>query len=140
LNDKAESRGVIVTAQIPDRLTVWCVAEFVQDITKRLVDNAIKFGKREDGRVWVRAEIQDEWMVLTVEDDGIGIDPANIKHIFERFRQLNREKLEQQGIGLGLTMADRLVDLHGGRIEVESEPGVGSTFSVYLPVGGPELG
>jgi two-component system sensor histidine kinase/response regulator len=137
LGDKAERRQVILTAQIPDRLVIWCVAEFVQDVVKRLVDNAIKFSRREEGHVWVRAEMQDEWVAISVEDDGIGIDPANLKHIFERFRQLDREKLEQQGIGLGLALADRLVDLHGGHIHVESEPGVGSTFTVYLPIGGP---
>ena len=137
LDEKAEKRGVIVSAQIPDRLTTWCVPEFAQDVVRRLVDNAIKFSKREEGHVWVRAEPQDEWVAITVEDDGIGIDPGNLKYIFERFRQLDREKLEQQGIGLGLALADRLVELHGGRIEVESEPGVGSTFTVYLPVSAP---
>jgi two-component system sensor histidine kinase/response regulator len=135
LGGKAEKRRVILSAQIPDQLVVWCVADFVQDVVKRLVDNAIKFSKREEGHVWIRAERQDEWAVITVQDDGIGIDPANLKYIFERFRQLDREKLEQQGIGLGLALADRLVDMHGGHIHVESEPGVGSTFAVYLPVG-----
>jgi two-component system sensor histidine kinase/response regulator len=136
LDEKAEKRKVIVSAQIPDQLTIWCVGDFVQDAMRRLVDNAIKFSKREDGHVWVRAEVVNDWVVITVQDDGIGIDPANLKLIFERFRQLDREKLEQQGIGLGLALADRLVDLHGGHIEVESEPGVGSTFTLYLPVEG----
>jgi two-component system sensor histidine kinase/response regulator len=136
LDDEAEGRGVIVTAQIPDQLNVWCVSEFVQDIAKRLIDNAIKFSKREDGHIWVRAEMQDGWAVIAVEDDGIGIDPANLKEIFERFRQIDREKLEQQGVGLGLALAERLVNLHGGRIHVESEPGEGSTFTIYLPMDG----
>jgi two-component system sensor histidine kinase/response regulator len=136
LDEKAEKRKVIVSAQIPDQLTIWCVGDFVQDAMRRLVDNAIKFSKREDGHVWVRAEMINDWVVITIQDDGIGIDPANLKLIFERFRQLDREKLEQQGIGLGLALADRLVDLHGGHIEVESEPGVGSTFTLYLPVEG----
>jgi two-component system sensor histidine kinase/response regulator len=136
LDEKAEKRRVIVSAQIPDQLTIWCVGDFVQDAVRRLVDNAIKFSKREDGHVWVRAEMINDWVVITIQDDGIGIDPANLKLIFERFRQLDREKLEQQGIGLGLALADRLVDLHGGHIEVESEPGVGSTFTLYLPVEG----
>jgi two-component system sensor histidine kinase/response regulator len=136
LDEKAEKRKVIVSAQIPDQLIIWCVGEFVQDAVRRLVDNAIKFSKREDGHVWVRAEMVNDWVVITVQDDGIGIDPANLKLIFERFRQLEREKLEQQGIGLGLALTDRLVDMHGGHIEVESEPGVGSTFTIYLPVEG----
>jgi len=136
LDEKAERRKVIVSAQIPDQLSIWCVPEFVQDVVRRLVDNAIKFSRREDGHVWVRAEMVNDWVAITVQDDGIGIDPANLKLIFERFQQLDREKLEQQGVGLGLALADRLVDLHGGRIEVESEPGEGSTFTVYLPVEG----
>jgi two-component system sensor histidine kinase/response regulator len=136
LDEKAERRNVIVSAQIPDQISIWCVPEFVQDVVRRLVDNAIKFSRREEGHVFVRAEIVKGWAVIAVQDDGIGIDPANLKLIFERFQQLDREKLEQQGVGLGLALADRLVDLHGGRIDVESEPGMGSTFTVYLPVEG----
>jgi two-component system sensor histidine kinase/response regulator len=136
LDEKAERRNVIVSAQIPDQISIWCVPEFVQDVVRRLVDNAIKFSRREEGHVFVRAEIVKGWAVIAVQDDGIGIDPANLKLIFERFQQLDREKLEQQGVGLGLALADRLVGLHGGRIDVESEPGMGSTFAVYLPVEG----
>ena len=98
----------------------------------------VGFAQRQVGDGDVRGRDLDDLAgdVVAVEDDGIGIDPVNLKQIFERFRQINREKLEQQGVGLGLALADRLVDLHGGRIHVESEPGEGSTFAVYLPVDG----
>jgi len=70
---------------------------------------------------------------LTVEDKGIGIPPEEIPNLFERFRQIGREKTEQQGLGLGLAIARDIVNLHGGKIEVKSEPGRGSSFTICLP-------
>ncbi len=130
----AEKRNVAITMRVPKELTAFCVPRYVQDVVFRLVDNAIKFSNREGGHVWVRAEVQDGYAVISVQDNGIGIDPAQQKHLFNRFRQIDREIMEQQGVGLGLAIAQRLVQLHGGDIAVESQPGEGSTFTVRLPI------
>jgi signal transduction histidine kinase len=58
-----------------------------------------------------------------------------MEHLFERFRQVNRDQLEQQGVGLGLAIAQELIRLHRGQITVESTPGQGSTFTILLPLG-----
>jgi len=136
----AEERHVTLEADVPPHLRVLGVALYLQDALGRLVDNAIKFCKRQGGHVAITAEEQGECVVLRVSDDGIGIDPAHLEAIFERFSQVDRERLEQQGVGLGLTIARDLVQLHGGRITVESQPGVGSTFTVTLPSAGGGLG
>lgn len=67
-------------------------------------------------------------------DQGIGIPPEASPYLFRRFQQIDRERQEQQGVGLGLAIAQETVRLHGGVIEVESTVGQGSTFTIRLPV------
>ena len=109
-------------------------AEYLVDALGRLVDNAIKFSKPEGGEIRLRAAQEGAWVRLEVEDQGIGIPAAELPRLFEPFHQVNRKRMEQQGAGIGLVIAKGLVELHGGRIEVESELGVGSRFSILLPV------
>jgi signal transduction histidine kinase len=71
-----------------------------------------------------------------VADQGVGIAPKELDHIFERFRQIDRDRMEQQGSGLGLALAIELIRLHKGEITVESELGEGSTFTIRLPIAG----
>ncbi len=110
-----------------------CEPLFV-DALKHLLDNAIKFSRGEVRRVDVRIQVSsDGWVEVAVQDQGVGIPAHEIPHLFERFRQINRERLEQQGIGLGLAIAQELIRLHGGEIVVESQVNVGSTFTIRLP-------
>lgn len=67
-------------------------------------------------------------------DRGVGIPAEHLSHVFERFRQIDREKMEQQGIGVGLSIAQELIRLRGGEITVESVLDEGSTFTIRLPV------
>ncbi|MDY7039635.1 MAG: response regulator [Chloroflexota bacterium] len=99
----------------------------------RLLDNAIKFSKREGGRVTVRAWGEGHDVHVEFKDTGIGLPAAEIPRAFERFYQVDRARMEQQGVGLGLPIALGLVEAHGGRIVVESQLGVGSTFTAILP-------
>ena len=99
-----------------------------------LLDNAIKY--TEDGgrvRLWARAEADE--VVIVVEDSGIGIDPALLPHVFDLFIQADRSlERKQGGLGLGLTLVRRLVEMHGGRVEAASAgPGLGSAFTIRLP-------
>ena len=75
----------------------------------------------------------DNQAVLRIRDTGIGIEPADLPHIFERFYRADRAR-SRQGTGLGLSIAQMLVEQLGGRITAQSEPGKGSTFSVWLPL------
>jgi signal transduction histidine kinase len=116
-------------------LDVLCVPYYVQDALTRVIHNAIKFSTR-GSQVLISATQAAEHIIITVQDTGIGMEADQIALIFERFRQLNRESLEQQGVGLGLTIAMNLVHLHNGRLEVESSPGYGTKVTITLPVNG----
>jgi two-component system sensor histidine kinase/response regulator len=104
------------------------------EIVRRLVDNAIKFSKKGGGHGIVSTQAVGGFWVLQVTDDGIGIRRDAIPHIFEAFRQVDREKREQQGAGLGLAIVRGLVEVFGGRVAVESLPGRGSRFTIHLPL------
>jgi signal transduction histidine kinase/FixJ family two-component response regulator len=100
---------------------------------RKVVDNAFKF--TDEGRVALLARPQRDAVELSVADTGIGIDPASLALVFEPFRQLDGATTRQHGgIGLGLHMARRLVEMLGGSLSAESEPGRGSTFRIRLPL------
>jgi signal transduction histidine kinase len=104
------------------------------DALERLIDNGIKFSQDEGAPVRVATRATNGWVEIAVSDEGVGIRPQDVRHLFKRFRQFEREEREQQGAGLGLHVAHRLVELHGGEITVESAPGEGSTFTLRLPI------
>jgi signal transduction histidine kinase len=105
----------------------------VKQILLNLLSNAVKFTP-EGGRVGLTATAADGVITIAVSDTGIGIAPEDQAAIFEEFRQVGREDArKQEGTGLGLTLAKKFVELHGGRIWVESHVGQGSTFTFTLP-------
>ncbi|MGD8625307.1 MAG: response regulator [Anaerolineae bacterium] len=104
------------------------------DIVRRLLDNAIKFSKRQGGTVRVSTQVKDEEWVLTIADRGVGIRREALASIFEAFRQVDRARLEQQGAGVGLTIVRGLVQVHGGRIDVQSTLGEGTISTIHLPL------
>jgi signal transduction histidine kinase len=88
----------------------------------------------EGGRIGINARQADGTSEISVTDTGIGISPEDQPRIFEEFRQVGSENAKKvKGTGLGLTLAKKFVELHGGRIWVTSEPGKGSTFCFTLP-------
>ncbi|MEA3375969.1 MAG: ATP-binding protein, partial [Chloroflexota bacterium] len=106
------------------------------DALGRLIENGIKFSRDGSKRVAISIEAGKEWVRIAVTDEGVGIPVDQQEHLFDRFRQFNRDQLEQQGVGLGLAIAQELIHLHGGRITVESAPKQGSTFTILLPLAG----
>lgn len=117
----------------PDLPPLLIYETFFTDALGRLVDNAIKFSRRKGKRVLVSAKAVEGWVHIAVTDEGVGISPQGVTRLFERFRQINREQMEQQGIGLGLSIAKALIACMGGDISVESVLGEGSTFTISLP-------
>ncbi|HVR42708.1 MAG TPA: ATP-binding protein [Thermoanaerobaculia bacterium] len=108
-------------------------AQRIEQVISNLLDNAIKFSPR-GSRVTLAAGRTAEGSVITVRDQGEGITPEEQARIFHRFYRVDRSRSQRvPGSGLGLSIAKHLTALHGGRIEVESEPGRGATFRVVLP-------
>ena len=104
----------------------------IEQVLTNLLANAIRHTPR-DGRIEVRAR-SGEQLVVEVADSGPGIPPADLPHVFDRFWRGDRSRARDRGgAGLGLAIARQLVEAHGGRIWVESEPGAGSTFGFALP-------
>jgi signal transduction histidine kinase/DNA-binding response OmpR family regulator len=108
-----------------------------RQVVLNLLSNAVKFTP-DGGRVDVRASIQGQDLVLTVADTGVGVSADERERIFDSFQQGTRPSEQAEGTGLGLTLSKRIVELHGGRIWVESEVGKGSTFGFALPAGSDE--
>ncbi|WP_293027262.1 ATP-binding protein [Natronococcus sp.] len=99
---------------------------------QNLLENAIKYSGEDPPRVHVEAEESDDEWIVAVSDDGIGIDPEDQDRIFDVFDRLHSRE-EYEGTGIGLALCERIAERHGGTIEVDSEPGEGSTFFVTLP-------
>ena len=98
-----------------------------------LLANAVKFTVR--GSVTVRAFEHNDAVVFEVQDTGVGLSPEDCERVFEKFYRVKKDRDMAQGTGLGLALVKHIVeDVHGGRIEVASEPGHGSTFRVSLPL------
>lgn len=130
----AAIRNVDIDFQISGDPTVLGMKNYLENVVKNLIDNGIKFCKHGRGHLQIKLETQGDQAVMTVSDDGIGIAQADFERIFVRFEQINRHEMEQQGVGLGLTLAKNLVEFHGGCIELQSEVGQGSVFRIRLPL------
>jgi signal transduction histidine kinase len=122
----ALEREVTLRSTCPPDAVIDADAARLEQVLASVVDNAVKF-TADGGAVDVRVEAHGDEVRIAVSDTGIGIHPANRRSIFDAFHVAARE-----GTGLGLALAKGLVELHGGRIWVESEPGVGSTFTVAM--------
>ncbi len=103
-----------------------------RQVVLNLLSNAVKFTP-EGGRVDVRASVRDQDLVVLVADTGVGVPAEDRERIFDSFQQGTRQSGQAEGTGLGLTLSKRILELHGGRIWVESEAGKGSTFGFALP-------
>jgi two-component system phosphate regulon sensor histidine kinase PhoR len=107
--------------------------EAVSRALLNLIDNAIKYSL-QDKRLLVSLREKDEWISLSVTDHGIGIASRDLKRIFEPYyRAAFSDTESRRGAGLGLTLVQQIIKSHGGRIEVESVPGEGSTFTLLFP-------
>jgi signal transduction histidine kinase len=135
IRERATRHGITLTQTVdPGVADIVADERKVKQILLNLLSNAVKFTP-EGGRVGVTSTAADGMITLAVSDTGIGIAPEDQATIFEEFRQVGRhDARKQEGTGLGLTLAKKFVELHGGRIWVESQVGRGSTFTFTLPV------
>jgi signal transduction histidine kinase len=133
---RVRHRGYAVRREIDEDLPVVNLdPDAIALAVTNLIDNGIKYSG--DAReVVLRAAARNGDLEIAVQDFGVGVDPADREHVFERFyRGGNPLTRSVKGTGLGLTLVKQIVDAHGGSIDVRSEPGEGSTFTIRLPTG-----
>jgi signal transduction histidine kinase len=135
VRERATRHGLALDVSVDDRLGPFVGDERkIRQVLLNLLSNAVKFTP-EGGRVTVRAAPADGAVEISVSDTGIGIAPEDQEAIFQEFRQVGTDYArKREGTGLGLALARRFIDLHGGRIWVKSRLGEGSTFTFNLPV------
>jgi PAS domain S-box-containing protein len=125
-----ESNAIIDHDPLP---VVKADASQLVQVFQNLLSNSIKFCSKETPHILISAEQQDENWVFSVKDNGIGIDPEYFNRIYVIFQRLHTRE-EYPGTGIGLAICKRIVERHGGRIWVESEPGRGTTFFFTIPI------
>jgi light-regulated signal transduction histidine kinase (bacteriophytochrome) len=124
-----ETEAVITRDPLP---TISADGTQVSQVFQNLIGNAIKFRRDEPPQLHVSSvKNQDEW-VFSVKDNGIGIESQYLERIFVIFRRLHKRS-EYAGAGIGLAICKKIVERHGGKIWVESEPGAGTTFYFTIP-------
>ena len=135
----AAKRGIRLEVALPPGLPdVFVDPGRIKQVLYNLISNAIKFTPK-GGTVRLTARADARSLTIAVSDTGIGIARADLPRLFREFEQLAQPNgTRPEGTGLGLALSRRLVELHGGRVEVESELGRGSTFSVHLPLKSPD--
>ncbi len=110
--------------------------EMVREAMRRLMDNAIRYRRPESQKIWLSVEIAPThtYVGLRIRDEGVGIPAAQLNSYAKAFEQFDRDNRTEPGAGLSLALIRHVAHLHGGSLEIESEYGVGSTFTLWLPV------
>ena len=135
VRERATRHGITLDVDLDERLGDFLGDERkIKQILLNLLSNAVKFTP-EGGRIGINARQSNGSVEISVTDTGVGIAPEDQPTIFEEFRQVGSDYAHKiEGTGLGLTLAKKFVELHGGRIWVTSKPGEGSTFAFTLPI------
>ena len=134
VNALASKKQIQLTQEFDSDITVTADKTKFKQILYNLLSNGVKF-TNDGGRVTTKVEISDNSLLIRVIDTGVGISPVDQGMLFQAFTQVDASKARaHEGTGLGLALTKRLVELHGGKIWVESTVGEGSTFSFTLPL------
>lgn len=130
---KAEKKKIILKVECDENLQVCHDRKWTEEAIFNILDNAVKYTE-EGGSVRIKVCVQEIFTKISVKDTGKGILPQRQAAVFTRFYR-EPEVCEQEGIGVGLYLARKIITLQNGYIEVRSEPGVGADFQIYLPGG-----
>ncbi len=128
--DRAQAKGIEIVLEIEPIPQLYINREMIRRLIRNLVDNAIKYTIL--GRISIIARRSKEGIEISVEDTGVGLGPEDISLVFDPYYKAD---VSSDGLGVGLAIAKKIVDLHSGSIEVASEVGKGSRFTVFLPAG-----
>jgi len=129
----AKRHAAEIVCELEPLFSIKIDEDLLRTVLTNLVENAIKYSP-EHTKILVTTEELNNEVVIQVADQGRGIPPEDIGHVFDRFYRARNTRISTAGNGLGLYLAKYFVELHNGRIEVESEIDKGSTFTVRLPM------
>jgi signal transduction histidine kinase len=127
----AEDKGITLHLESPKELHLTADPTRIRQVLANLVDNAIKY-TAEGGKVFLEAYRNEQHIMMTVRDTGIGIPREELPRIWDRLYRGDQSR-SQKGLGLGLSLVRAIIRAHKGQVEVSSEPGKGSLFTVILP-------
>jgi len=135
MRERAQTHGIAIELRVDKRLDeIRADERKLKQIVLNLLSNAVKFTP-DGGRVELDARVNGSSVEVSVKDTGVGIAPEDQQAVFEEFRQVGHHyTIKHEGTGLGLALTRRFVELHGGKISLESELGKGSTFTFTLPL------
>lgn len=128
----AKDKHVSLVYQIKKETELMLDYTTVKTVLNNLVSNAIKYS--DSGVISIKASSDDNDFIIKVQDEGLGIPKEDIPLIFDRFFQVDRSRSKKLGTGLGLSIVKKMVELNNGKIDVESTPGIGTVFTVVLPI------
>ena len=136
MNAKAEEEKLQIRIEASDGLPFWeADRDKLKQVILNLLSNAIKYNRR-NGSIIMSATAAEAYVCITVQDTGMGIPEEAIPHLFEKFYRVRDTEDKVAGTGLGLSICKQIVNGHGGRIEVKSKLGIGTSFAVMLPRSG----
>jgi len=137
VRQQAASKSIKLENRNGFRKTIYADRVRLKEILYNLLSNAVKFTP-DGGTVWVESHAADEWLQVTVGDTGVGIPEEEQQNVFEKFYQVgSTTKGTREGTGLGLPIVQKLVELHGGKVWMQSQTGEGSRFMFTLPLDEP---
>jgi signal transduction histidine kinase len=138
LKPLAEKRGQKIQLDLHNKLETYFEKEKIYEVLNNLISNAIKYTP-ENGEICIKSEIKDDYYIISINDTGVGFTEAEKKLLFTQFGKIERYgqglDLEINGSGLGLYISKELIELHGGKIWMESQGrNQGSTFYISIPI------
>ena len=134
IQPQAAERSVSIRSDFqPDLPLLKADSDKLKQVVMNLMNNAVKYN-RPDGQVFIKAWLSEDFIYFSVHDTGIGMDEETRSHLFEKFFRAKNVERESTGTGLGLSICKKIIEGHRGQITVESQPGVGTKFTVQLPL------
>ncbi len=133
----AKEKGLQFRLELPENLTVRGDRVKLRQLFLNILENAVRYTPN-GGSIHASAVRKNETAIVSISDTGIGIPAEHLPHIFERFYRVDKARSRAEGgTGLGLAIAKHIAEIHGGKIEVDSQMGKGSTFNIVLPMNNP---
>jgi hypothetical protein len=133
LSIEARRRNAAVQVQVRPGLAALCSPSHLQDAFRRMLTNSIQFSKDGGGQITITAEQRDQRVEITLADNGIGIDPLELLHLFKPIEEIVTDGMMAGAHGIGLSIARSLIMLQEGDIRIESQLGRGTTTTISLP-------